>query len=344
MTSSILGPTAPSRVTKATKTNVSGVRSSATRSSHRGRRSATVVDTATLQVSVVPTAPYDLPGLGHEPQYETISLGPQHGWSHTGLPIYSGSVTTLNTDSQPGFPSNIPSYFPPIPDEYQYLWSYDGFNNVPFPASVQSAWGQYGFHHISLGSHSHPGQLDQVPGAADLSYDNTFSQPNQSNDLAELAMVDQQDTLDDANINPDQGFSDENPYNYIPSLELGSSIEPTNPAHGWVIVDSPEHSDEAGDEAGPREFPQSGRSTADNTRSPPGDSPLEDPVEPPESDSSEGNLSVKTDAVVVRETYLDGLKKRTRKNLDPTRRKETSDTRRLKACVRCRMQKIRVSS
>lgn len=346
----VVGRGAPSRITKPkpTKKKVLDSQWPLARQSYRKRRDTpTIADAAVLQASAAATTASSpaLPSLAREAQDGTAtSLGPPHTWGPIGLPMYSGNVGTLDMSSQVGFPVGLSAHDPQISDRYQSPCLGDASASVPSSGSMHSTWDQAGFH-LSFGRHTQPEHLTGYLHATNLPYDYMVPRSSLPNNSSHLSSFTQHDPAGNMSNHPYLELHDEGAYFGMPTMELDSSLDLSNPMGGeWIVVDSQGQSREAGNVAEEGQ-PRPTWLIPDGLPNLTNDSAFVDPVASPESDAAEVDSDDESDdAPIVEEEDADGSQKRTRTRLNPEKRQQTGTTRKMKACVRCRMQKIRVRS
>lgn len=300
-------------------------------------------DVAALQVSAAETAATSLPSLACGAQDETPLLGPQPEWSPTGFPTYSGNIGTLDMSAQAGFPVDMSAHFPQILDRYQPVCLGDESSNVPSSGSIQSTWDQTGVHYISSQGHTQPAQLGEIFGSTSLSCDYIFPRSSLSDNPSHLYPFFQQSDIGNMGGLSYRGYNNEEAYFALPTMELDPTTDLSNSTSEWVVIDNHGQSHETGDAAdqGDSRTPWLIPDNMSNTRN---DSSLVDLVGSAQSDASEGDSDNESDSddLAAKVEDPDEPKRHTRKRLDSEKREQTGNTRKMKACVRCRMQKIRV--
>ena len=302
--------------------------------------------TATSHAGITEPATSAFPSSVSGLQDETV-FGPQASWPEVGLPSHSGTDCTLDMNIDP--PSTIEApQCPLLPNQNQfpYSWTWGHFNDPPPTEPVSAAWEGAGLPYISPEACALVNYTDGTISASSLPYGDPSSYLNVVNHPYSFvpAQAGIPGTVEATSYQ--MPYDGDNPF-VLPIRGIENCMETSGTAGQWVMVDATGGIQETSD-VEEKEVPPC--HAADGTPSPPlGDQSPDDPVMTPEIDSSEtspedgsseGSPGDESDSPVVKS---ETRKPKARRPLEEDKRRQTSATRKLKACIRCRMQKIRVS-
>lgn len=268
-----------------------------------------------------------------EPQNETAPIGLQ---DLVGMPTYGGGVGS-QIDATAGLPFEMsaPCF---LDAQYEHPWlGHEPVNLLPSLAPAG------GFHYLSPQGHTQQDPPDSFLTATGLpdglpADRQLFPCYNEPYDTTTQVAMTAQEYLDLGNGSA--------PISTRLISELDSSVEDAN---GWVLVEDNGRGEplRSTEDAARDDSRSAALHSTSEMASSSGEStivaatePYEDQVEEEESPEDPNDTALG----LWEKADSEGLKRRPRRCLNPEDRKQTSDTRKLKACIRCRMQKIRVSA
>ena len=293
----------------------------------------------------IPVFPSPSSGLQDETAY-----GPQLSLSEVGLFPQNGTYGTLGMNNQVAPAFGAPQY-PPVLDQNQfYPWTWGHLDDPPPTETVPAAWEGVRPPYINPEACVPVHYPDGAFGAAGLPYCDDYSHLSLVDNPYSFAIPGQEIISGEVGATSYMMYKEGNNTWILPIRGIQNGTEILSTAEQWVMVNNLRDTQETSDVEVCDVSPPS--LTNDGTPSPPfHDLSPDDAIVTPESHSPEGGAETKSESSPETSdgdsksptAKSDGRKPNARRPLQEDKRQQTSATRKLKACIRCRMQKIRVS-